>query len=59
MEEKDYTKLFESMGIKVVSLDDNYSPDEYGKRLLASSFNVADISYAATTTLTDNNQQKQ
>lgn len=57
MEEKDYTKVFEYLGINVVPLDDNYSPDEYGKKLMASGLNVADVSYAATT-LTDNSKQK-
>ena len=33
--ETDFKQLFVDLGIDVKPLDDSYSPDEYGKRLMA------------------------
>lgn len=48
--ETDFKQLFVDLGIDVKPLDSSYSPDEYGKRLMAPS-NRGEVSYSSSTVI--------
>ena len=47
--ETDFKQLFVDLGIDVKPLDDSYSPDEYGKRLMAPYYCREGVSYSSST----------
>ena len=47
--ETDFKQLFVDFGIDVKPLDSSYSPDEYGKRLMATYSNGEGVSYSSST----------
>ncbi len=44
-----YSQVFRSLGIPIQQLPANYSPEEYGRRLLSESRMERGVSYAAST----------
>ena len=44
-----YSQIFESLNIPVQPLPSNYSPEEYGRKLLSMSKTEHGVSYAAST----------
>ena len=49
MENEKYYQAFRDLGIKVEPLPSNYTPEEYGRRLLSMSQSEYGVSYAAST----------
>ena len=49
MVEKDYYNIFNILDIKVEPLSVNYSPEQYGKRLMADCQSASGVSYSAGT----------
>lgn len=49
MENNKYSQVFETLGIPIQPLPSNYSPEEYGRRLLSMSQTERGVSYAAST----------
>ena len=58
METMDYAKIYETVGIKVVPLPENYSPERYGRALMASSFHARGVSYDASTRIPEKSKQQ-
>ncbi len=48
-----YSQIFESLGIPIQPLPSSYSPDSYGRRLLAMSQTEHGVSYSASTDYLD------
>jgi hypothetical protein len=51
----EYTQAFRQLGIKVQPLPNNYSPDIFGKMLMSSAQQEADVSYSSNTINKNNN----
>lgn len=49
MERKDYYDIFDILGIKVEPLSKNYTPEQYGKKLMAGCQSASGVSYSAGT----------
>lgn len=49
MDKVDYYKAFESLGISIKPLPANYTPEEFGRRLLSATKSEHGVSYAAST----------
>lgn len=52
----DFQTVFETLGIKVEKLDKNYTPEEYGKKLIQHFYNGSDVSYSTYTSQNDLNK---
>lgn len=52
----DFQTVFETLGIEVERLDQNYTPEEYGKKLIQNFYNGSDISYSTHTLQNDLNR---
>lgn len=47
--ETDFVKLFVDLGLEIKPLGDRYTPDVYGKRLMAAHCNKHGVSYSSST----------
>lgn len=52
-----YSQVFESLGIPIQPLPSNYTPDAYGRRLLAMSQTEHGVSYASSTDYLETSQK--
>lgn len=49
MDNDKYSQIFKTLGIPIQPLPSNYSPEEFGRRLLSMSQTERGVSYAAST----------
>ena len=49
MDNDKYSQVFKTLGIPIQPLPSNYSPEEFGRRLLSMSQTERGVSYAAST----------
>ena len=57
MNDDKYIQVFRELGIPVEPLPSNYTPEDYGRRLLSMSKTDRSVSYAASTDYVDNTQK--
>ena len=53
MTEEKIKKLFEDLNIEVNPVSDNYTPEAFGKTLMAECYQYSGVSYSASTVVNE------
>lgn len=54
----DYEKLFDKLDIKVEPLDENYNPEDFGKRLMSQYKKEDGVIYSSSTQIISSDTDK-
>lgn len=52
----DFEKIFDTLEIEVQKLEPNYTPDDYGRKLMQNVYNQNDVSYSTYTSQNNMNE---